>query len=191
MIEKYKNIIKKMMSEKRYLHSVSVSSVAAKLAKKYNFDEEKAAIAGILHDVTKEMPDEFHLELFKKHNAKLDEIEKRSKKLWHSISGSIYIKENLHINDEEILNAVKYHTTARKDMTLIEKIIFLSDFLAEDRKYKNSESMRKSAFDDLDGTVIYGLKLQMESFLLKDLLLSKNIFEAYNDMIIKYCDNKE
>ena len=188
MITKYKNLIKEMMSEKRYLHSVSVSNAAMKLAKKYEFDTEKAAIAGILHDITKEMPDEFHLELFEKHNVKLDEIEKKSKKLWHSISGSIFIKENLHIDDEEILNAVKYHTTGRKNMTLLDKIIFLSDFLAVDRNYENSEIMRKQAFENLDETVIYGLKLQMESFLSKDLLLSKNIFEAYNDMIIKNFD---
>lgn len=189
MIEKYKNIIKKMMSEKRYLHSVSVSSVATELAKRYNYDEEKAAIAGILHDITKEMPDEFHLELFERHNVKLDEIEKISKKLWHSISGSLYIKENLNINDEEILNAVKYHTTARKNMTLIDKIIFLSDFLDEDRQYENSKIMRKLAFEDLNETVIYGLKLQMEGFFIKNLLLSKNMFEAYNDMIIKHYDD--
>lgn len=189
MIEKYKNIIKKMMSEKRYLHSVSVSSVAAELAKRYNYDEEKAAIAGILHDITKEMPDEFHLELFERHNVKLDEIEKISKKLWHSISGSLYIKENLNINDEEILNAVKYHTIARKNMTLIDKIIFLSDFLAEDRQYENSKIMRKLAFENLDKAVIYGLKLQTEGFFIKNLLLSKNMFEAYNDMIIKHYDD--
>ena len=148
MIEKYKKIIKEIMSEKRYLHSISVSNVAAELAKRYNYDEEKAAIAGILHDITKEMPDEFHLELFERHNVKLDEIEKISKKLWHSISGSLYIKENLNINDEEILNAVKYHTIARKNMTLIDKIIFLSDFLAEDRQYENSKIMRKLAFEN-------------------------------------------
>ena len=189
MIEKYKNIIKKMMSEKRYLHSVSVSSVAAKLAKRYNYDEEKAAIAGILHDITKEMPDEFHLELFERHNVKLDEIEKISKKLWHSISGSLYIKENLNINDEEILKEVEYHTIARKNMTLIDKIIFLSDFLAEDRQYENSKIMRKLAFENLDKAVIYGLKLQTEGFFIKNLLLSKNMFEAYNDMIIKHYDD--
>lgn len=189
MIEKYKKIIKEIMSEKRYLHSISVSNVAAELAKRYNYDEEKAAIAGILHDITKEMPDEFHLELFEVHNIKLEDIERRSKKLWHSISGSIYIKENLHIEDEEIINAVKYHTTGRKNMTLLDKIIFLSDFLAEDRQYENSKTMRKLAFEDLNGTVIYGLKLQMESFLFKNQLLSKNIFEAYNDMIIKHCDD--
>ena len=189
MIEKYKNIIKKMMSEKRYLHSVSVSNVAAKLAKRYNYNEGKAAIAGILHDITKEMPDEFHLELFKRHNVKLDEIEKISKKLWHSISGSLYIKENLNINDEEILNAVKYHTTGRKGMTLIDKIIFLSDFLAEDRQYENSKEMEELAFENLDAAVIYGLKLQMEGFFIKNLLLSKNMFEAYNDMIINHCED--
>ena len=75
-------IIREKMGERRYIHSVNVSQMALKLAKKYGENEEKAAIAGILHDITKEMPDEFHLKLFKENNIKLDEVEKRAKKLF-------------------------------------------------------------------------------------------------------------
>ena len=73
-------------------------------------------------------------------------------------------------------------------MTVIDKIIFLADFLAEDRQYENSKEMEELAFENLDAAVIYGLKLQMEGFFIKNLLLSKNMFEAYNDMILDHCD---
>ena len=190
MIEKCKKIVKKKMGEKRYIHSVSVSQIAFKLAKKYGVNEQKAALVGILHDITKEMPDEFHLELFKKNNIKLNEVEKRSKKLWHAISGSLYIKEELHIDDEDILNAVKYHTTAREGMSKLEKIIFMADFISEDRKYENVKFMRKLAFEDLDEAIIYGLRVTIEGLLSRNQLVAKNTFKAYNDMIIKHCKDK-
>jgi len=189
MIEKYKKIIKEKMGEKRYIHSVNVSNMAIKLAKKYHVNEEKAAIAGILHDITKEMPDEFHLELFKENNIKLDEVEKRAKKLWHAISGAVYIKNELHIDDEDILNAVRYHTTAKKGMSKLEKIIFLADFISEDRKYENVKAMRELAFEDLDKAIIYGLKVTIEGLLYRNQLVAKNTFEAYNDIVINNEEN--
>lgn len=191
MIEGYKKIIKDKMGEKRYVHSVNVSNMAIKLAKKYSVDEEKAAIAGVLHDITKEMSDEFHLELFKENDTKLDEVEKRSKKLWHAISGSIYIKNELHIDDEDILNAVKYHTTARKGMSKLEKIIFIADFISEDRKYENSKIMRKLAFENIDETIIYGLKFTIEGLLYRNQLIAKDALEAYNDIIINQYKSKK
>lgn len=190
MIEEYKKIIREKMGERRYIHSVNVSQMALKLAKKYGENEGKAAIAGILHDITKEMPDEFHLKLFKENNIKLDEVEKRAKKLWHAISGPIYIKNELHIDEEDIINAVRYHTTGRKDMSKFEKIIFVADFISEDRKFENAKVMRKLAFEDLDQAAIYGLKVTMEGLLYKSKLVAKDTFEAYNDLLIKHCEDK-
>ena len=95
--EFYREFIKNNLSEKRYIHCLNVAKKAKELAEFYGEDEEKAAIAGVLHDITKEMPDEFHLKLFKENDVKLDEVEKRAKKLWHAISGSLYIKNELHL----------------------------------------------------------------------------------------------
>ena len=127
-IAEYKKIIKSMMSENRYNHCVNVSKEAVKLAKRYGGDEEKAAIAGILHDITKEMPKEEQLQIMLDSGIILDDIQKNAPKLWHGISGSVYIKNHLDIDDEDILNAVCYHTTGRAGMSLLEKIIFVADF---------------------------------------------------------------
>lgn len=189
MIEEYKKIIKDKMGERRYTHSVNVSQMALKLAKKYGEDEEKAAIAGLLHDITKEMPDEFHLKLFKENDVKLDEVEKRAKKLWHAISGSLYIKNELHIDDKEIINAVRFHTTGKENMSKFEKIIFVADFISEDRKFENSKIMRNLAFENLDQAAVYGLKVTMEGLLYRNQLVAKDTFKAYNDLIIKNCED--
>ena len=105
-IAEYKKIIKSMMSENRYNHCVNVSKEAVKLAKRYGGDEEKAAIAGILHDITKEMPKEEQLQIMLDSGIILDDIQKNAPKLWHGLSGSVYIKNHLDIDDEDILNAI-------------------------------------------------------------------------------------
>ena len=186
MLEEYKKIIKKKMSEKRYIHSVNVSNMAVKLAKKYGADELKAELAGLLHDITKEMPDEYHLKLIKNSGIKLNAIEKRSKKLWHSISGALFIQKELHISDEEIINAVRYHTTGRENMTLLEKIIFIADSISEDRKYENIKFIRKVAFEDINESMICCLRLSIENLVFKSKLIAEETFNTYNAMLIKY-----
>lgn len=184
-LDKYKDIIKEKMCEKRYKHSVSVSEWAVKLALKYSANEKKAAIAGILHDITKEMPEEEQLKLISNSGINLSLLEKKSIKLLHSISGAIYVREFLKIDDEEIINAIKYHTTAREDMTLLEKIIFIADFLSDDRKWENTDYFRKLALKNLDDALIYGLKLTIEGLLKGNKLIAENTFKAYNYVILK------
>ena len=100
MTEKYKKIIKSMMGEDRYNHSISVAEYAVKLAKKYGADFKKANIVGLLHDITKEMSDNEQLKLFKENAIILSDLQMNTKKLWHSLSGSIYVKTKLWIYDE-------------------------------------------------------------------------------------------
>ena len=113
-IESYKKIIKGRMGEKRYIHSVNVAKQAQKLAKIYGCDEEKAMTAGILHDVTKETPFDEQLKIITEGGIILDEIEKSSQKLWHPISGSVYIQKYLDINDADIINAIRFHTRSEE-----------------------------------------------------------------------------
>lgn len=168
------------MGKKRYKHSVSVSEWAVKLALKHGADEKKAAVAGILHDITKEMPEEEQLKLISDSGIKLSLLESKSNKLWHSISGSIYVQKVLKIDDEEIINAIKYHTTAKENMTLLEKIIFIADFLSDDRKWENTDYFRSLALENLDEALIYGLKITIDGLLKRDRLIADNTFKAYN-----------
>lgn len=183
-IAEYKKIIKSMMSENRYNHCVNVSKEAVKLAKRYGGDEEKAAIAGILHDITKEMPKEEQLQIMLDSGIILDDIQKNAPKLWHGISGSVYIKNHFAIEDEDILNAVCYHTTGRAGMSLLEKIIFVADFTSEERIYKGVATMRKKSKKSLEDAMLYGFKFTFSDLSSRELAIHPDELACYNEIVL-------
>lgn len=142
----------------RFNHTLEVVKIAELLANKYHADIEKVKIAAILHDVTKYDAVENHQLLMKSHFNNDDCIH-WPKPIWHALSAVIYAKDTLGITDVEILNAIKYHTTGRPNMSLIEKIIFVADFIEPTRKFDNSV-FRNAAFNDLDLAVFMILKSQ-------------------------------
>ena len=183
-IAEYKKIIKTMMSENRYNHCVNVSKEAVKLAKRYGGDEEKAAVAGILHDITKEMPKEEQLQIMLDSGIILDDIQKNAPKLWHGISGSVYIKNHFAIDDEDILNAVCYHTTGRAGMSLLEKIIFVADFTSEERTYKGVATMRKKSRKSLEDAMLYGFKFTFSDLSSRELAIHPDELACYNEIVL-------
>lgn len=183
-IAEYKKIIKSMMSENRYNHCVNVSKEAVKLAKRYGGDEEKAAIAGILHDITKEMPKEEQLQIMLDCGIILDDIQKNAPKLWHGISGSVYIKKHFGIEDEDILNAICYHTTGRAGMSLLEKIIFVADFTSEERTYKGVATMRKKSRKSLEDAMLYGFKFTFSDLSSRELAIHPDELACYNEIVL-------
>ena len=184
-IESYKKIIKGRMGEKRYIHSVNVAKQAQKLAKIYGCDEEKAMTAGILHDVTKETPFDEQLKIITEGGIILDEIEKSSQKLWHPISGSVYIQKYLDINDADIINAIRFHTTGRSNMSLLEKIIFVADFTGDERNYDGVDIMREKALRSLEEAMIYGLQFTIQDLSSRALTIHPNALSCYNELILK------
>lgn len=183
-LDEYKNLIKSKMSEHRFVHSINVSKEARKLAKIYGADAEKAEIAGILHDITKEMPVEEQLKFITDSGIILDNVQKNAPKLWHGISGSIYIKENLDINDEDILNAIRYHTTGRAGMSLLEKIIFVADFTSQERTYKGVSTMRKKSRKTLDEAMLYGFKFTFSDLSKRELAIHPDELACYNEIVL-------
>lgn len=183
-IAEYKKIIKSMMSENRYNHCVNVSKEAVKLAKRYGGDEEKAAVAGILHDITKEMPKEEQLQIMLDSGIILDDIQKNAPKLWHGISGSVYIKNHLCIEDEDILNAICYHTTGRAGMSILEKIIFVADFTSEERTYKGVATMRKKSRKSLEDAMLYGFKFTFSDLSSRELAIHPDELACYNEIVL-------
>ncbi len=182
--EDYKKLIKGRMGEKRYRHSVNVSKEAVRLAEKYGADVQKAKIAGILHDVTKETPFDEQLKIITDSGIILDDVQKNSQKLWHSLSGSIFVQKELGIDDEDIINAIKYHTSGRADMSLLERIIFIADFTSEERDYDGVEIMRKKADESLEEAMAFGLAYTIADLASRNLLIHPNALEAYNQIMI-------
>lgn len=183
-ISEYMEIIRPRMSEHRFIHSVNVSKEAVKLAKLYGADEEKAEIAGILHDITKETSTEEQLQIIVDSGIILDDIQKEAPKLWHGLSGSLYIKKNLGITDEDILNAICYHTTGRAGMSLLEKIIFIADFTSEERTYKGISTMRKKSRKSLEEAMLYGFKFTFSDLSRRELAIHPDELACYNEIVL-------
>ena len=184
--EKLKSFLRAKVGSERYRHSLFVADEAKQLAKNYGEDEEKAYLAGLLHDITKEFTKEEHFNLIKKYGVKLDEIEFRTEKLWHAITAPLYVKEVLKIEDEDILNAIRYHTTGRANMGNLEKIVFLADFISEDRKkeFNNVEEARDVAYKNLEEGALYELRCSIKSLIKKESPISLESIKAYNHYLL-------
>lgn len=184
-VKDYDKIIRSRLKTARYKHSKNVAKEAVRLAKKYGADPDKAEIAGILHDITKETSPDEQLQIMKNSGIILDDIERASQKLWHAISGSGYIKTELGITDEDILNAVRYHTTARAGMSVLEKVIFIADFTSEERDYDGVEKMRKAADKSLEDAMIEGLSFSIADLSQRKLTIAADTFMAYNEVVFQ------
>lgn len=185
-IEKYTKIIRERLSDYRFYHSLCVSESAVALARRYGADEEKARVAGILHDVTKESTVDEHLELIKKAGMKITDFEKGSVKFFHQISGAAYAKAELGIEDEEILSAIRYHTTGKENMSLMDEIVYLADFISADRDYKDIDIIRQKVNESKEEGLIYATAYTIKSVVKKQKPLHPDTVEAYNWIIKTY-----
>lgn len=143
--------MEKIQDEKRYEHTLGVAFTAASLAMRYGTDVHQAQIAGLLHDCAKCMTNEERLTICKKNKLEVTPVEKTNPFLLHAKVGAFLAKEKYGIADEGILYAIRYHTTGRPDMTLLEKIVFIADYIEPSRKTApNLDEVRTLAFQDLD-----------------------------------------
>jgi predicted HD superfamily hydrolase involved in NAD metabolism len=138
-----------------------------------------------MHDVMKEKSQEYMLNIFNFYNFKLNETQQSNPKVWHGLAGAIYIEKILKIDIKHIINAVKYHTVPRKNMTQFEKIIFLADRISDDRIYKDVNVLRNLAKKDLNAAILYSLKNTISSLLKKENTISTPTIECYNNLILK------
>ena len=115
----------------------------------------------------------------------LNAIEKNAKKLWHAMSGEAYIKYVLSINDEEILDAVRYHTTAKAEMSLTAKILYLADFTSQDRDYEDVDVIRKLVDDSLDSAFIYALEYSIIDLVKNSRAVHPDTINAFNETVLK------
>ncbi len=182
--EKYKKILKVRLNEKRFYHSLCVAEEAKRLAIKYGGNIEKCYIAGLLHDITKNSPEEEHLKIFQTFGIMLSAIEKNAKKLWHAISGEAYIRYILNIDDSEVLDAVRFHTTAKADMSLTAKILYLADFTSEDRDYDDVDVIRGLVNQSLDSAFIYALQYSITDLVSQGKAVHEDTISAYNQAVL-------
>ncbi|MBQ2745881.1 MAG: bis(5'-nucleosyl)-tetraphosphatase (symmetrical) YqeK [Lachnospiraceae bacterium] len=162
-LKKIRKKLKDCLSKSRYQHTLGVEFTAAAMAMKYSIDIDMAELAGLLHDCAKCIDDEEKLEECKKYNVKITDVEKRNPFLIHSKLGAVYAREKYGVDDEEILSAIRCHTTGKPDMTTLEKIIFIADYIEPGRdKEKNLAEIRKISFEDIDEAMYMILRDTLE-----------------------------
>lgn len=142
------------ISEKRYIHSRNVSSTAARLAEIYGCDVLKAVIAGLVHDCARELDRPQLLDCLAEEGIVADEMTLGIKELLHGPAAVHICRKVFDIEDEEILSAVRYHTTGRENMSLLEKVIYLSDFIEPSRSFAGVEELRGLALENLDKALL-------------------------------------
>ena len=164
-----KKIIKKKLDKDRYQHTLGVAYTASALAMCYEYDCEKAFLAGILHDCAKCIPNEDKYSLCKKYRIELDDTEKENPYLIHAKLGAYIAEHDYGIDDQEILDSIRTHTTGSPDMSLLQKIIFTADYIEPNRCLApNLSEIRHMAFSSLDTAIIEILKDTLDYLYTKD-----------------------
>ena len=176
----YKALLKQRLTEKRYIHSLAVADEATRLADILGADKEKMYLAGLLHDICKNETAEQQLHLFSKFGIMLTDIEKASPSVWHAYSGALYIKNELGIDDEDIVSSVRYHTTGKANMTLPQKIIYIADLTEVNRDYPDVNTVRSLLREDIDKAIIYVLEYTINKLLKDNKPIHPDTLDAYN-----------
>lgn len=180
----FKEVLKENLTPKRYNHSLEVASEAKRLGAKYGCDENKAYFAGLLHDITKNTPREKQLQMFSDFDIILTDIEASSEKLWHAISGAAYVKNVLKINDDEIIEAIRCHTTAKADMSMLCKVLYLADFTSLDRDYDDVDVMRRLVNESMHKALCYALSYTIVDLAQRNLPIHPDTLCAYNQVMM-------
>lgn len=154
-MKQLRKAMKKAQDSKRYEHTLGVAYTAAALAMRYNVSIKDAQTAGMLHDCAKCLSDEKRLSVCEKQHIPVTEVERRNPFLLHAKVGAYLAEKKYGVRDSDILNAIQYHTTGRKNMSLLEKIVFISDYIEPGRKQApNLQEIRQLAFIDIDKAMI-------------------------------------
>lgn len=158
-VRKIRKAMEKLQDEKRYEHTLGVAYTATALAMRYGASIENAELAGLLHDCAKCMDDEKRISICDKYNISMTELERRNPFLLHAKVGSFLAMNTYKVHDADVINAILNHTTGRPGMSLLEKIIFVADYIEPGRNQApNLTEIRKLAFLDLDHALCCILK---------------------------------
>ena len=149
------------LKHKRIPHVLGTEQEAIRLAERYGADVEKARRAALLHDCTKKLDMEEQLALCRRYGIQLDELEQKALKLLHSKTGAAIARDVFGV-DDEIYSAIWYHTTGHADMTKLEKIIYLADYIEPSRDFPGVDKLRKVCYEDLDRGLLMGLEMTIE-----------------------------
>jgi predicted HD superfamily hydrolase involved in NAD metabolism len=179
-------IVKKQLTEHRFQHTLGVTDTAIILAKQYGVDEKKAELAAIFHDYAKFRPKDEMREIIVTQGMPKDLL-KYNTELWHAPVGAYLAEHEAGITDQEVLGAIRYHTSGRTGMTTLEKVIYLADYIEPGRHFPGVEEVRELAKLNLNTALIKAVQNTIIFLLKKNQAIYPDTFHTYNDLIM----NKE
>ena len=181
-LKQAKELVRGRLSDKRYEHTINVKKMAVKLAKRYGADEEKAALAAILHDSAKEISKDEMREIMRQYPQYAEGGENRPTPVWHGICASILARTQWGVEDEAILSAIACHTAGKPGMSKLDKIVYLADMTSAERDWPGVNKLRKLELKDLDAAMLAALKQTNEFVLSQGKPLDPVSKAAYDDI---------
>lgn len=166
-----------LVLQKRVRHIRGTEEEAARLARRWGADETLARRAGILHDCTKYLSGEEHIAICRQYGVPLDDLERSAPKLLHSKTGAC-IARHVFGESDEVYEAIFWHTTAKADMTTLEKILYVADYMEPNRAFDGVERLRELAYSDLDRALLLGVEITVQEMRDRDLPVHKNTLQA-------------
>lgn len=174
--------IEKSMSPRRFNHVLGVEKTAIELAEKYGGDVNMASLAALVHDYAKERSDLVFFDLIRA-NERFRPLIPFGNNIWHSILGAELVRYELDVHNEEVLHAVQVHTTGAPRMSLLDKILFVADYIEPGRKFSGVKTARLLAEDDLNAAVAYELKHTLLHLIELNQPVYPLTIEAYNKWV--------
>ena len=176
--------LKKILSVQRWEHSVRVKEEAVKLAKKLGADVAKAAVAGLLHDCARDMGYRELLIKAKEFGIIIDNVTLNSPSIIHAVVGPGIASREFGVTDPDILNAIRYHTTGRENMSILEKIIFLADIVEPFRKFPGVHRIRETIDESLEQAILLALDGTINYLVNKKQLIHVDTLKARNYLLM-------
>ena len=177
-IEKLRNKAYGYLDKKRVAHVRGCEEEAVKLAERYGEDTDDAARAAILHDITKRLDYDAQLEIIRRYGIECDDDELKSPKLLHAKTGAALAADVFKIPDT-IADAIRWHTTGKPQMSLLEKIIYLADYIEPTRDFEGVEQLREMAYENIDKAMALGLKMSLEEIKSRGQVPYRDTADAY------------
>ncbi|GGE74761.1 bis(5'-nucleosyl)-tetraphosphatase (symmetrical) YqeK [Priestia taiwanensis] len=175
-------LVEAKLHQKRYTHTIGVMETAIHLAKKYGVDEKKAELAAVFHDYAKCMPVDEMERIMVEQNMERD-LFHYNKELWHAPVGAYLVEKEVGITDSSILQAIKYHTSGHEEMTMLDKVIYVADYIEPGRNFPGVEEARALAEESLDKAMVYALKHTISFLLERNQAIYPLTFQTYNRFI--------
>lgn len=182
-LDELTQMLRQSLSKERFAHTLNVANEALRLAEKFGADGSVCYLAGLLHDSCKEWNSEQQLKILSESAILNDNAFIDSHRIWHGFAAAQYIQSTLSVYNTDIIDAVRYHSTARKGMALAEKIIYMADLICADRRYPGVEQLRAKAYRDLDGAMLEALQFIIGDLVQKGLPVLPDTIAAYHELL--------